>query len=147
MPIYSGLEGHWFRNWIRVCFLIEPSLKSSPDDEMLPSFKRGSNTPIQIRSRILKPSFAEYFGEALQFEATVPQLRTFHTDLHPSNTSPTKNSNNRFLGYVTFECHANVHINREPFAHKEKLSVYSDMLPLTHGGDKCRVLVRGPVPL
>jgi hypothetical protein len=36
-------------------FFIEPPLKVSPNDNMLPSFKRGGNIPTQISSQILKP--------------------------------------------------------------------------------------------
>ena len=42
MNVSSGLEGQRFRNEIGVGFLIEPELKSSPNDETLPSFKGGA---------------------------------------------------------------------------------------------------------
>ena len=43
--------------------------------------KKG-NIPTQTNSQVLKPLFFN-FWEALQFEAVVPQLCTFHMDLHP----------------------------------------------------------------
>ena len=43
--------------------------------------KRG-NIPTQINSHNLKPLFS-HFGETLQFEVVVPQLHTFHLNLHP----------------------------------------------------------------
>ena len=44
--------------------------------------QRRGNIPTQINSKILKPLFND-FWEALQIEGMVPQLRTFHMDLHP----------------------------------------------------------------
>ena len=59
------------------------------------------------------------FWEALQFEAVLSQARTFHMDLNtPINTCPTKKSNDKCLGYVVFESHANFHINWESFARR-----------------------------
>ena len=40
--VNSGFEEKQFRNCIRVDFAIEPPLKSSQNDKMLPSFKRGT---------------------------------------------------------------------------------------------------------
>ena len=49
---------------------------------MLPLFKGGEYT-TQINSIILKPLFYFIlFWEALQFEAMVSHMRTFHMDLH-----------------------------------------------------------------
>ena len=56
---------------IGVGFMMKPPLKSSPNDKMLPSFKRGT-------TYLLKPthkSWNHYFvilWEALQFEVVVP---------------------------------------------------------------------------
>ena len=37
--------------------------KSSPNDKMLPLFKRGGNLPTQINSKILKPLFSGFLGK------------------------------------------------------------------------------------
>ena len=46
-----------------------------------PIQKRG-DIATQISSQILRPLFVNFL-EALQIEVAVPQLRTFHMDLHP----------------------------------------------------------------
>ena len=66
---------------------MEPPLKTSPNYKLSCLFKRGGNIPTQISSQILKPLFCKLFWEALQFEATLLQLRTFHMDLHPQHMS------------------------------------------------------------
>ena len=80
------------------------------------------------------------FWEALQFEAAMPQLRTFHMGYTPTNTCPTKNPNCRFLGYVAFEFHEiftsignilHITINIK--------NMLKNMLPLNYGGGKCQV--------
>jgi hypothetical protein len=82
------LRGQQFRHWIRVGVLIEPSHKPSPNDQKLPSFKRGGNIPTQSNSQILV--FGIFLG-SFQFEAVVPQPCTFHADLHLSTLVQFKN--------------------------------------------------------
>ena len=82
--VNSGLEGQQCRNEIGVGFLINPSLKLSPNEKMLPSFKREAiyNIPTQISSQVLKPLFCDFLG-SFAIEAVVPQLCTFNMDVHP----------------------------------------------------------------
>ena len=49
---------------------------------MLPSFKTGATYLLKLAHNSWNHYFV-IFWEALQFEATVPQLRTYHMDLHP----------------------------------------------------------------
>ena len=62
------------------------------------------------------------FWESLQFEAPVPQLRTFHMDSHPlRHDQLIIHSNGRCVGYVALlECHASFEINWESFAHRDQ---------------------------
>ena len=52
-------------------FFIKPPLKSSPNDKMLPSFKRGGIIPTHISSQTLEPLFLWVFGDTLQWEVAV----------------------------------------------------------------------------
>ena len=61
----------------------EPSLKSSPNESFIFIQKRGS-IPNSNQLTNLETIILFIFGEALQFEAAMPQLRTYHMDLHPS---------------------------------------------------------------
>ena len=99
----SGLPGQYFRNEIGVGFLIEPPLKSSPNNKMLLLSKRGAIYLLKSAQK----SWSRYFGEALEFEVVVPQLRTFHMDLHPPTHAQLNILMDFYLGYDVFECHAN----------------------------------------
>ena len=64
-----------------------------------------------------------------------------------TNICPTKSPNGRYLGYVSLECRANLHIKWESFAHRAQGGgehVYN-ILPLNHGGEKCQASIRGPI--
>jgi hypothetical protein len=58
-----------------------------------------NNIPTQINPQIFKSLFSN-FWEALQFEAAVPKLHTFHMDLHPPTHVQLKIPNFRCLGYA-----------------------------------------------
>ena len=62
--------------------IIKPPVKSSPNDKILSLFKRGAIYILNSTHKSLNHYFV-IIWEALQFEAAVPQLRTFHIDLHP----------------------------------------------------------------
>jgi hypothetical protein len=47
--VNSGFGGQHFRNEMGVALLIEPPLKSSPNDKMLPLFKRGGALCLLIQ--------------------------------------------------------------------------------------------------
>ena len=85
---------------------------------MLPSFKRGAIYLLKSAHKSWDHYF-ENFGEALQFEAMMPQSRAFHMYLHPPSTCPTINSNGKSLGYVAFECHANFQLKLKSFVHRD----------------------------
>ena len=120
-----GNRGWVWDTWVHVVLLvlvqmlIEPPLKLSPNDKMLPSFERGAIYLLKS-AHISWNHYFVNFWEALQFVAAMPQLHTFHLDLHPPSTCPTKSSNNRCLGYAAFECHANFQINWESIAHSDQ---------------------------
>jgi hypothetical protein len=101
-------------------FLIEPPLKSSPIDQknVIVIQKRG-NIFSQICSQILEPLCCDVVGSFAIYgnRATITHLPHKFT---PTNTCPTENSNDRCLGYVAFECHANFHICWESFAHRDR---------------------------
>ena len=42
----------------------------------------------------------------------------------PTNTCPTRNSNNECLGYAMFECHANFYFNWESFVDRDQQKTY-----------------------
>ena len=116
--VNSGLETQQFRNYVRVGFLIEPSLKLSPSDEMLPSFKRG---PIYLLKSTHK-SWNHYFvifWQALQWRWWCNKCAP-STWFTPTNTCPNRNSNDRCLRYLAFECQANFPINWEAFADRDQ---------------------------
>ena len=76
---------------------------------------RGRGSNIEIKLGLV-------FGSNLhsnhsQFEAVVPQLHHLPHGFTPTNTRPTKQSNCRCLRYAAFECHANLQISWESFAH------------------------------
>ena len=82
--INSDLEGQQFRYSTAIDFLSEPPLKSSPNvKKWLPSFKRGATYLLRPTHKPWSHYFVNFLWEALQFEATMPQLCTFHVDLHP----------------------------------------------------------------
>ena len=58
--------------------------------------------PTQINSQILNYYFV-IICEALEIEATMPQLCTFHMDLHPPTHVQLKESNDGCLGYAMFD--------------------------------------------
>ena len=103
------LKGQKFKTSIGVGILIKPPLKSSPNDKMLPSFKRWA-------IYLLKPTHKSWNYYVLgSFAIWGNNATTMHLPhgFTPTNTCPTKNSNGRCLGYAMFECHANFQINWE----------------------------------
>ena len=60
------------------------------------------------------------FWKALQFKIAMPQLLTFHMDLHPPTHVQLKTSKDICLGHVAFKCHAKFQINWESFAHRDR---------------------------
>ena len=113
------LWGNNLRIKLGLVVFIKPPLKSSPNDKMLPSFERGAIYPLKLAHKSWNHYFVS-FWEFLQFEATVPQLHTFHMDSRPPSTCPTKYSNIRSLRNVAFECWAKFQINWESFAHRDQ---------------------------
>ena len=61
--------------------MIEPPPKSPPNDKVLASFMRGAIYLLKSTHKSWKHCFVTLW-EALQIEATKPQLHTFHMDLH-----------------------------------------------------------------
>ena len=118
--VNSGLQGQQFRNLIGVCFLIEPPFKSSPNDRMLPSFRRGAIYLLESIHGSWNRYFYFYFWEALGFEATLPQLCTFPHGFTRTNTCPIETSNGICLGCDVCECHAKFQIDGESFAHMDQ---------------------------
>ena len=95
--------------------MIELTLKSSPNDKVLPSFN--DNIPTKINSQTLKPLFCDFVGNFAIWGSVATIMHLLH-GFTPTDTCPTKNSNNRCLGYVVFECHANFQINWESLTNR-----------------------------
>ena len=114
------LMGHkaTIRNYIRVGFLIEPSLKPSPNHKMLPSSEKG-NIPTKINSQVLNPLFCDFFGKLCNLRQRCRNCDPstwIYTHQHMSN----QKFQQVFRGYDAFECHANFQINWESFAHRDQ---------------------------
>ena len=80
--------------------------------------KRG-NKPTQINSQLLKPSFYDYLESFAIWGSNTTSTHLPH-GFTPTNTCPTKNSINRYLSYVAFECEANFQITWGSFAHRDQ---------------------------
>ena len=80
--------------------------------------KRG-NKPTQINSQLLKPSFYDYLESFAIWGSNTTSTHLPH-GFTPTNTCPTKNSINRYLSYVAFECQANFQITWGSFAHRDQ---------------------------
>ena len=80
--------------------------------------KRGS-IPTQINSQILKPVYM-ILWEILAIWCKGATTTHLPRGFTPTNTCLTSNYDNRCLGYVAFECHANFHINWESFVHRDQ---------------------------
>ena len=103
--------------------------------------------PTRIGSQSLKPLFCDYVG-SFAIESMVPQLNTFHMDLHPPTHVQLNKCSSRSLRYVAFECHANFRSIGNHTTHRDQPKKrVLDMLPLNCIGDHCQVLVCEPIPL
>ena len=73
----------------------------------------------QITSTFLKLLCFDIW-RALQFAATMLTTAHLSHGFTPTNTRPTKKSNNKCLRYVAFERNANFQNNWEAFAHRDQ---------------------------
>lgn len=116
MNVNSGTKGQQFRNSFGPSFLIEPLLKSSPNDKMLTSFKRGAIFLLKINLQISKPMLCDFFKKSLQFEKAVPQLHIFHMDIHPLTHVKLKLLKVDVQNMLRLSVIKNFQIKWEPFA-------------------------------
>ena len=82
---------------------------------MLPSFKRGEIYLLNAMHKSWNHFFVILFGKLCNLMQLCHNLHLPH-GFTPTNTCPTKNFNNRCLGYDAFECLANLHIIFKWFA-------------------------------
>ena len=88
-----------------VGFFINPPLKSSPIDKMSPLFKRGAVYLLKSTHKYFVV-FGKLCNSRQWCHIYAPSIW-----ITPTKACPTKNSIDRCLGYVAFECHANSQIN------------------------------------
>ena len=74
------LKGNNLEIKIKVFFCYQTSTQIIAKWQNVTPTQKRDNIPIQKSTHIWEPLF---FKEVLQFEATVPLLRAFHTNLHP----------------------------------------------------------------
>ena len=80
--VNGGLEEQQLRNEIGVDFFYQTSTQMISKWQNITLVQKRVNIPTQINSQSWHRYFV-IFWEALQLGAVMPQLRTFHMDLHP----------------------------------------------------------------
>ena len=103
------------------------------------------NIPTQINLQILKPFFCEYLG-GFAIRGSVAETTHLPHGFTPPNTCPTKNSNDKCLGYDAFVIYIFTLIGNHLYIGVNKNHVY-DMMFLKCGVEKCQDLFCGPVSL
>ena len=82
--VNSGLEGQQCRNEIGVGFLINPSLKLSPNEKNVTLIQKRGNIQYTYSNQLTSlETIILYFLGSFAIEAVVPQLCTFNMDVHP----------------------------------------------------------------
>ena len=103
-------------------FFIKPPLKLSPNEKILPSFKRGYNYGNQLTN--LGTIILWFFGKLCNLRQCCHNYMSMWKVCTTTNTCPTKNSSRRCLGYVVFECSAKFQFNWSSFAHRDQQEKY-----------------------